>query len=329
MALIDHSAPGSNAGFSYQFERALYWLAQSPAGAVIGIETDDDVSVRGTDGSRLLEQDKHSILEDAEPFGDRSKDLWNTLAIWIEALDSNEVRADTTHFLMVTNKALSECVAKQIGRAIAESEATACIASLEAASKKPPLLVAPLMNRVLRSASRTNLRKLILQCEMADESQATAGTQLRKETIARLQLPTWCSPNSDSIVDELLGWLHKTTLAAWQQNQPAWIQRDHFINQIQAIIDRRKRHIARERSEHLIEVTDAKIGENKGSRFVKQLNLVTDDDTIVDNAIRDWVRCNIEKVGSLSREMLPMTTGQRSRPHCSLVGKRSGCALFA
>jgi len=47
MSLNQHSAAGSNAGFNYQFERALYWLASSPAGSTIGIETDDDVAVRG------------------------------------------------------------------------------------------------------------------------------------------------------------------------------------------------------------------------------------------------------------------------------------------
>lgn len=295
MSLIRHSAPGTSAAFTYQFERALYWLAQSPASSVIGIETDDDVAVHTADGSHLLEQDKHSILKDGEPFGNRSKDLWNTLVIWLEALDSKEVSNDTTRFLMVTNKALPECIAHQIGRATTEPEATACIKALAAAAKKPPKGIAPLMQRVLRSSSRQNLGKLILHCELADESQAAGGAQLRKETLAQLQLPSWCSPNGDSIVDELLGWLHSTALATWQKNQPVWIQRDHFINQLHAIIDRRKRYIARERSEHLIEVPDAKIGENKGSRFVKQLNLVTDDDTIVDSAIRDWVRCNIEK----------------------------------
>ena len=29
-----------------QSERALYWLARSPAGASVGIETDDDVAIR-------------------------------------------------------------------------------------------------------------------------------------------------------------------------------------------------------------------------------------------------------------------------------------------
>lgn len=300
MTLTKHSAPGANAGFSYQFERALYWLAQSPAGSVVGVETDDDVAVRGTDASQVLEQDKHSISEDAEPFGDRSKDLWNTLAIWIEALDTKEV-ADTTRFLMVTNKVLPECIAQQIGRAESEEKITACVAALEVAAKTPPQRIASLIDRVLRADLRTSLRRLISQCKLADASQATVGRELRKETLAQLQLPEWCLAGADSIADELLGWLHKTALATWQQKKPVWIQRDHFVNQLHAIIGRRKREMTRERAEHLIPVTDDKIGQEKGSPFVKQLHLVTDDEEIVDNAIREFIRCNIEK-GRLSAE---------------------------
>lgn len=300
MTLTKHSAPGANAGFSYQFERALYWLAQSPAGSVVGVETDDDVAVRGGDASQVLEQDKHSISEDAEPFGDRSKDLWNTLAIWIEALDTKEV-ADTTRFLMVTNKVLPECIAQQIGRAESEEEITACVAALEVAAKAPPQHIASLMDRVLRADLRTSLRRLISRCELADASQATAGRELRKDTLAQLQLPEWCLAGADSIADELLGWLHKTALATWQQKKQVWIQRDYFVNQLHAILDRRKREMTRERAEHLIPVTDDKIGQEKGSPFVRQLHLVTDDEEIVDNAIREFIRCNIEK-GRLSAE---------------------------
>ena len=295
MTLSRHSAPGTNAAFSYQFERAMYWLAQSPAGCVIGVETDDDVAVRGADASQLLEQDKHSICDDAEPFADRSKDLWNTLAIWLDALDTKEVAANTTRFLMVTNKVLPKCIAQEIGRAESEVQITACIAALESAAKTPPQHIAPLIQRVLRPDSRASLRGLISRCELTDASQATAGRELRRETVARLQLPEWCLADAESIADELLGWLHKTALATWQQKKPAWIQRDHFVNQLHAVIDRRKRQITRERAEHLIPVTDDKIGQEKGSPFVKQLHLVTDDDGIVDSAIREFIRCNIEK----------------------------------
>lgn len=273
----------------------MCWLAQSQAGSVVGVETDDDVAVRGPDATQVLEQDKHSIRVDAVPFGDRSKDLWNTLAIWVEALDAGEVKGETTHFMMVTNKVLPECIAKKISRAKSEEEITACVAALETASAEPPQHIASQIQRVLRPESRSSLRTLILHCELADASDGSSGPELRAATIARLQLPEWCVSGADSIANELLGWLHSIALAAWQQNQPAWIQRDYFVNQLHAVLDRRKRQITRERAEHLIPVGDDKIGKQKGSPFVKQLHLVTDDEIIVDNSIRDFIRCNIEK----------------------------------
>ncbi len=296
MSLKHHSTPGSNAGFIYQFERALFWLAQSPSGFIIGVETDDDVARSGADGSQLLEQDKHSIRATAKPFGDRSKDLWNTLATWVEALDSGEVTSEGTRFLMVTNKVLKDCIARKINFAESEEQITDCIEHLEAAAIKPPKKIDTLMERVLQADSRISLKNLIKQCELVDGSNDSAGPELRKRTVAQLQLPEWCLSESDSIVDELLGWLHRTALAAWQQGIPAWIQRDHFVNQLHAVIDRRKRQIKRERAENLIPVTDEKIGQEKGSPFVKQIYLVTDDDSIVDNAIREFVRCSIEKM---------------------------------
>jgi len=300
MSLTRHSAPGAVAGFDYQFERALYWLAQSPAGAVIGIETDDDVAVR-TANAQLLEQDKHSIRDGAEPFGDRSKDLWNTLSVWLDAIENRQVTVESAHFLMVTNKVLPACVAKQIDKATSKPHVAACIKALEKACKTPPAHISVLVARVLRPASRDTLRALIAKVNLVDGSNASSAPQLRQKTFAHMQLPVWCLPSADSIVDELLGWLHKTAMASWCQKQPAWVQRDHFINQLHAIIDRRKRQVLRERAEHLIPVTDDIVGNERGRPFVKQLYLVTEDDSLVDTSIREFVRCNIEKI-RLSKE---------------------------
>ena len=193
MTLSQHSAPGVNAAFSYQFERALYWLAKSPAGSVIGLETDDDVAVRGTDASRLLEQDKHSVRDDAKPFGDRSKDLWNTLAIWIEALDTKEVPTDTTIFLMVTNKVLPECIAKQIGRATSEAQTIACVAALEAAAEKPPKKIAPLIEprfapRISNQSHAPYLARSISRWFASYSGTRTAQRNHRLPTVARMVL---------------------------------------------------------------------------------------------------------------------------------------------
>ncbi len=197
--------------------------------------------------------------------------------------------------MMVTNKSLPECIARKIGRAKSEEEIDACVAALEAAALSPPAGIKALVERVMRPESRPNLRKLIDRCRLVDGSAAAAGEDLRTETIGHLQLPQWCACNAGSILDELLGWMHRTALASWQQKHPAWIKRDHFVNQLYAVIDLRKRRISRERAEHLIPVGEDKIGEERESLFVKQLHLITDDDSVVDTSIRELIRCNIEK----------------------------------
>jgi hypothetical protein len=270
MSKNPHSAAGTAAGFDYQFERGLYWLAQSPAGAVIGIETDDDVAVHTPNGS-LFEQDKHSNQDKGKPFGDRSFDLWNTLAIWLDAIEKKDVTIETTRFLMVTNKTLPDCIFKQIGKAETESEIAACIKSLGKAGMDPPDDISSLVERVMRTNSRGLLRALLAKVDSVDASDTTGGAELRRKTIGYLQLPEWCFSTADSILDELRGWLHKTVLALWEQGQPAWVQRNHFVNQLHAIIDRRKRQICRERAENLIPVTNDIVGQEKGRPFVKQL----------------------------------------------------------
>ena len=301
MSLTDHSAPGPAAGYSFQFERALYRLAESPAGSTIGIETGDDVVVRSSDGSLQLEQNKHSIGSSTNPFADRAKGSWNTLAIWLDALESGEVKPECARFFMVTNQTVPNCIARQVGAAEDDAAGDACIAALEEAATQPSATIKKLTKRVLPASSRGMLRQLICKISVADATDAMRSEELRKKTTSELQLPEWCGKTAESIADELLGWLHTQTLRQWQENKPAWIHRDHFVNELHAIKGRRHREIARERAESLLPVSDAALGEQKESKFVKQLYLVTDDDSLVGTAIREFIRCNIEK-GRLSAE---------------------------
>jgi hypothetical protein len=296
-----HSAQGPAAGFAYQFERALNWLAQKDAGSCIGIETEDDVAVRNSDSTIVLEQDKYSVRPAAQPFADRSHGLWNTLATWVEAIDSSYRSIESTSFLMVTNNSVSECIARRIARARSEEEIDACVAELQKVGVDPPNHIAPLVRRVLLPKSSGTLRAIILNTDLSDASDGTASENLRTKTIGHLQLPEWCLAWCDSIANELLGWLHTEAMSAWRRKQPAWIERNHFVNELHAIIGRRKREVARERAELLIPIPDEHVGREKGRPFVKQLHLVTDDDAAVDVAIREFIRCNIEKA-RLSRE---------------------------
>lgn len=295
MSLENHSAPGPAAGYAFQFERALYWLARSPAGFVVGIETEDDVAIRHQDGSRTLEQNKHSTQEHAEPFGDRTKDLWNTLSIWITALDEGELKSDHTKFMMVTNRTLPDCIAKQISSAEKSEEIDECIEALKVAATNPPETISTFTERVLLTSSENNLRAIIKNCELLDEEKGASGIELRQATIAELQIPDGFTENAESIANELLGWVGSQVLALWQRRQPAWISRDNFVTQFHAVLDRRRRQRTRERAANLIPIIDEQLGREKGRNFVKQIYLVTDEDTRVEESIREFIRCNIEK----------------------------------
>jgi hypothetical protein len=301
MATNRHSAEGPAAGFVYQFERALNWLAQKEAGSSIGIETGDDITVRGPHNSELYEQDKHS-LSGVQPFGDRSPGLWKTLATWMEISEARQRPIDgSVSFLFVTNSVVPACIVRRIADAASVAEVEACLVELHAAGQSPPKHIAEFVRRVLRPESCTMLRAMIGQIGLADASCKAASKELREATIAHLQLPGWCSNLSDSIADELLGWLCNTVVISWREGRPGWLERDHFVNQLHAIISRRQRQISRERAELLIPVTEEKVGREMRRPFVQQLHLITDDDVVVNTAIREFIRCNIEKA-RLSKE---------------------------
>jgi hypothetical protein len=214
----------------------------------------------------------------------------------MDAAEEGRINIDTTRLLMATNKTIPERIAKKISNAQQIGDVEDCISDLERAAENPPEGIANLADRVLRSESRETLRRIIPRIELVDASCHTAAPALRQETIAHLQLPSWCVAGADSVANELLGWLHSTALTAWQQQTPAWVQRDHFVNQLHAILNLRKRQVVRERAEHLIPVAEDAVGGEKGRPFVKQMYLVTEDDSMVDTSIREFIRCNIEKI---------------------------------
>src|SRR5437588_872856 len=98
------------AGYLFQPERALFHLAMADGDAMVGIETLDDIAVVWSDGRQIREQDKPQISS-RKPLPDKGKDLWNTLNIWLDAIDSEEIALKNTEFLLVTNQRLKSGLA--------------------------------------------------------------------------------------------------------------------------------------------------------------------------------------------------------------------------
>lgn len=92
--------------FMIQSHHMLYELLDCKKGDTVSIEVFDDVGVEHEDGSKDAIQVK-SALSDRNPVSDRAVDLWKTLYNWIIAVESNELDAEGSKFIIfiTVNKA--------------------------------------------------------------------------------------------------------------------------------------------------------------------------------------------------------------------------------
>lgn len=300
MTLEKHSTPASNAGFNYQFERAMLWLVQASSGTRVGIETLDDVAIETSNGEVYLEQDKLSFQENANVFSDRSKNLWNTITTWLKAIKSEEVNLSQTRFFLVSNKKCESHLVHNISNATTYNNALACIHTLKDISTPPSKAIEPFVNEIFKEEYKNILPNLILKIELADISTSDRNS-LRTQIIDFLPIPKWAMGYREGIVHALHGWLLQQVMGAWEAHIQAWILRDAFVNQFHAILASLKRQKYRERMEHLIPLLPGQINKQKGATFVKQVYLVSDDDELVEESIADYLRSSIEKI-RLSKE---------------------------
>jgi len=163
------------AGYLFQPERALHHLAISPRGSQVGIETLDDVAVIFPEGQRLLEQDKH-YTSDKRPLADRSKEFWNSLKVWLDALKNEELDIKSTRFHLVTNGVLKDgLVFDLMNRRTGGETPMAFVEKLRRAGQNPPGKLKSLYEDVL-SNNDDILAGLIAQIEVFDSTVAATAT---------------------------------------------------------------------------------------------------------------------------------------------------------
>ena len=148
---VTHLAPGSSAGFLFQLERALFWLAESKsAESVVGVEAAGDVFVLNADGTSIHEEDKHSIQNHGHPFGDFDKRLWRALQIWCDAALKGDLCQRTARLLLVTNRRVAGGLVREIHNATEDSDLNACVKRMQLLSKDSPKGVTQTVEAVLQ-----------------------------------------------------------------------------------------------------------------------------------------------------------------------------------
>jgi C-terminal domain 7 of the ABC-three component (ABC-3C) systems len=98
-----HSAEAAALGFYFQaFYALLTLLTQDTDNAAIGVEQLDDVDLK-VDGQTLLFQLKHSVNAAPPPITLKSRALWRTIKVWIDALPTLSLSETTLHLVAVAS----------------------------------------------------------------------------------------------------------------------------------------------------------------------------------------------------------------------------------
>lgn len=293
--LAKHAASATAAGFLFQFRRAVEILAEAPNGTIVGIETLDDITSETPNGELVLEQDKFTTKMDGNNFGDSSKNLLGTLSTWLKALIDGEISADTTRFLLVTNAVCQSGLVRQIADADSREDAQRC---LEAVSEMSG--TSETKRKLLALLETPGGKDMFLR--LCQAVQLVDGVKTASASAAGfLQIPAPFESERESIFTTLCGWISGVAFQAWTDRQQCRIEKQAFINQLDAILSQMKREKRRERPARQLQISEDEKAGLQDAVFARQIDLVTDDPSYRSDAIYDYLCCIIEK-NRLSKE---------------------------
>jgi hypothetical protein len=290
-----NTAAGPMAGYMFQPVRALYWLAKGEGGTAVGLETEDDVTVMTADGGKIREQDKSSIQEGHWPYGDKTYALWNTLCIWVRAIDSGEVDVEKTEFFLVTNKIIPNgCLVEAISTASDPIKVAECIDRLSEVGRsiKRQSSARDKADEVL--GSRKGLLEKLIEHTSCERFAASIDTEEVQKIAMTLHLTE--REDHDNIINSLLGWLSRTVMGLWHAGKPGWIRRASFDNQLEAIRQVHRRRRIRASSASKLHVSEKERKAHSTEIFVKQIEIICLDENILYDAVTDFVRFGKEKI---------------------------------
>jgi hypothetical protein len=294
MKTTKHSAPGPMAGYNYEYYRALYWLAISSSSSLVGIETEDDIVIKDNNGNFIFEQDKHSLTsENYNPLSDNSYALWNSLFIWIKLIKDQKIDIEKCKFYLVTNKLVPDCFVKRVSTAESEEDFDELLHFIRTFNAKISEKVLSIVHEINKLNDRLIL-SVLKRVTLIDKSKIKNIDTLKSDIIDNLPIPSSVLSFSEQIFFELIGWLKQMTMQSWYLKRPAIIKGQSFFNAVDSAIRSRIRERSLERSSHLIEVPQEQVLKHRGSVFVKQLSLITEDTGEIDDAIHDFIKASKE-----------------------------------
>lgn len=279
------------AGYIFQLERALYWLSKGDV-EIVGIETEEDV-VAQLQNNKLLEQTKNSLDVQKIPYADTSKDLWNTILIWLESVKNKNCNVNQTGFLLTSNsKFRDDQFAKKINNAKDKVTAKSCAVDFRILSAKTPDGIKEIVDKVLKFTD-DEIAAVFEKVETCDGTGKNVSSDLLKDVKKLCHIPDHY--NAQLIVNELQGWIQNTVMNEWRNRKLAILKKNDFDKALQNAIRRQDNSRLNERAKALVQVSPTAHSDYKHRTFVLQVESVCDnDDPRIYESIEDFFRFESE-----------------------------------
>ncbi|MEQ5840450.1 hypothetical protein N0A02_13540 [Paraburkholderia acidicola] len=333
--MVTTEASAKSAGYTYQFQRALFRIFSSVhRKSVIGIETDDDVvELRLQDDGivdAIFEQDKHSVKKSGQPFQDSHKNLWHSVHVWLYSLQDTCAKYGDIKYCLVTNKLVSErALARKLGDAKSSDEIKACIEEIrEKASHVSKEDTSEIV--AVSSFSDEDLAFVVERIELLDGDGTVGGIPLKDATIQLFHLPDDLEGMEQNIYSGLLGHLVDLCQEAWLRREPAWLTKSSFAARLQSEISAHRMDRYLERSLTSTRWRDFQRENTTQLMFVAQLKHLGMPDEYCDRALSHYFGFYAERVRLLKAgEVLPEAWASRDAElHQRWEGIRDGVCLM-
>lgn len=299
-ALERSTAASQQAGFVYQFHRAIEALFDLKPGQMLGIEVIDDFHVEGAGKPERLVQVKlhrpRSALTDGAP------DLWKTLGIWARAVADGSLDLGSVRELcLLTTATLPQ---DSIGALIAEGRpAEEIVVRLLAVPRSRTKSLARDFQCV-HDLDPDDIRVLAARLVIRAEDTPLAGINALIE--ARLRASGFHAETLAEAREALIGWVEGRMVPALAAGHGPVITEEEFHLALTNLRDRFVRDFLPARFADPSTIPVAEYAGQKDSVFVRQLEAIDAPQTMVNRAIRDYLRAVKERSAWIDRiDILP------------------------
>ncbi|GGC59709.1 ABC-three component system protein [Marinobacter halophilus] len=299
------TAAGQLLGYQLQLQRALVHLLQSGRGSSVSVEVTGDVAVMLSNGGKLEEEDKSSLI--SNPVTNKSTDLWKTFYNWINALNDGSINFKKTKFILYANHEGNKGIVDALSDAKGPEEINKCIEELESLfeSLETTHPIHSYLSHVL--GHKDAFRAIVGSFEFI------VGSKTGSEEIHQVLSDIILVPKHhvDYIHDELLGWITNYVMNKIAANKPAIISGKEYKKKFVVLFERvRARELIDFTKEYAADHKDVQEQFKEYPTYLKQLQIIDVEDHEQVSAVSDFLRRKVNADKWIESELIDEASAQ-------------------